>query len=388
MLRPADLEGVETWRLYGLAERDRALPRAVPPRPRDEPPCCSPRRARSGRSTRCWRAARARAARPRAGGRRSPCRWAVRLGVVRAGAAASAYWRGGGSAVDERFAEEAGGPHVLDAAPALFDEVQCSAIPPIGVADWNLDEPRPRRGTPLPGRDPAQPHLRRRAAAALARLRCAPDRRGLDRPAATLAPLTRPHWRPLDGALRDLSERGSRRRRLGDLERRTAPTGCSSRPTARPSAGAVQGVTRYLAPHGRRHDLTDPSARSRTTRARVRTLGATSGRAEGIPIAVPHAPAADRPRETPSAARGQRCGLPAHRDRRRRGGAAVCRGARGRARARAHRDDRPGPAQAQAHEFEDRRPAVEYPINLVCVNAPRAPRLRAQASGSEFFDDR
>ena len=108
-------------------------------------------------------------------------------GVIGVGAGAEdvlAWWR---EREDERLAEEAGGPHVLDAAPELFgDAVRVVREPAFGVAPWNLDERdvTGARTFRFAGFEPAPRGPARRAGAGAVRgLRRAAARGGLERAA-------------------------------------------------------------------------------------------------------------------------------------------------------------------------------------------------------------
>ena len=96
------------------------------------------------------------------------------LGWGPRGARVLEWWR---ERVDERLREEREGPHVLDAAPALFDEVTVVRDPAYGVAEWNLHEAaaptseRARCGAAAPrassaplARSPTEPWSTRRSA--------------------------------------------------------------------------------------------------------------------------------------------------------------------------------------------------------------------------------
>ena len=268
-----------------------------------------------------------------------------------------AWWR---ERVEERLREERGGPHVLDAAPALFDEVMVVRDPALrrrGV--------EPARGRALGG---ARRETLRRGGA---------ERRA-QAAAGALANGT-----AVDGALRDVirATPPSAGIELGDLDTAEGTHRLLEWANGPADRGAVQGVTRYLlALHGRRLDLHDAFRALEDDDGEAFVQWArTTGRADGIPDVLLPLPAPESaPARRAAAARRQRRRLPAHRDRRRRGGAAVRRGARGSARCRcARRPPTPGCRSPSARSFQDRRPAVEYPFNLVCVNAVRAAGVRA-----------
>ena len=183
------------------------------------------------------------------------------LGWGPRGARVLAWWR---ERVEERLEEEVGGPHVLDAAPALFDEVQVIRDPAYGVADWNLDEPGRSVEAARTLREP------RRA-----------ERPEREAPFATL-----PGGMAVDGALRDVIraavEHGVE---LGDLETEEGTHRLLEWANGPADRGAVQGVTRYmLALHGRRLDLHDAFRALEDHDGELFVRWArTTGRAEGIP---------------------------------------------------------------------------------------------------------
>ena len=280
------------------------------------------------------------------------------------GARVLAWWR---EREEERLREEAGGPHVLDAAPALFEEVAVVRDPAYGVARWNLGTSARR------SLDPASARTLALRAAALAAVRATRPRfatarqRRRGRRGAARRPAATP---PRDGIeLADLDTRGEGTHRL--LEWANGPA----------DRGAVQGVTRYLrALHGRRLDLHDTFRALEDDDGEAFVHWArTTGRADGIPdvlLPLPAPESAPAAGEPPAAGR-QRRGLPADRARRRRGGAALRRRARGRAGAGAHRDRRPRPAQAQAHGLRGPPPRGRVPVQPRLRQRVRAARLRA-----------
>jgi glycosyltransferase involved in cell wall biosynthesis len=320
-------------------------------------------------------------------------------GVVGAGVGSErvlAWWR---EREDERFAEEAGGPHALDAARELFgDDVHVLRDPAFGLAPWNVGERAAEgaRTVRFAGLDPAQPHLLAAELPAalvdgyVARLTAAGwTATGRDAP----APLTRlATGVPLDGALRDLVAAGiADGVDFGDLTSLDGAHRLLEYANGPASAGAAQGVTRYLeAARARRDDLTDSfRALEDEEGAAFVHWAQTSGRAEGLHESlVPQAPA-----EAWSGG-GETPGLGVNVAGYLRTGIGVGEAARLYVAAletagvpvRTEAVD-PGLPHPKRTTFADRRPAVEYPFNLVCANAPELPGL-ARKLGSQYFEDK
>ena len=320
-------------------------------------------------------------------------------GVVGAGAGSErvlAWWR---EREDERFAEEAGGPHALDAARELFgDDVHVLRDPAFGLAPWNVGERAAAgaRTIRFAGLDPAQPHLLAAELPAalvedyVARLTAAGwTAPGRDAP----APLDPPRHRRAASTARcaTSSRRGSPTASTSATSRAsTARTACSSTPTAphRPARPGRHALPRGRAGAPRRPRGLLPRTRGRGRR-RVRALGAGEGRAEGMHESlVPQAPA-----EAWSGG-GETPGLGVNVAGYLRTGIGVGEAARLYVAAletagvpvRTEAVD-PGLPHPKRTTFEDRRPAVEYPFNLVCANAPELPGL-ARKLGSQFFEDK
>src|SRR5215207_175018 len=192
-------------------------------------------------------------------------------------------------------------PRVLEPAPELFgDDVRVLRDPAFGLAPWNAGERSTdgARTVRFAGLDPAQPHLLAAELPAalvddyVARLTAAGwTAPGRDAP----APLTRlATGVPLDGALRDLVAAGiAGGVDFGDLTSLDGAHRLLEYANGPASAGAAQGVTRYLeAARARRDDLKDSfRALEDEEGAAFVHWAQTSGRAEGMHEAlIPQAP--------------------------------------------------------------------------------------------------
>ena len=273
------------------------------------------------------------------------------------------WWR---ERVEERLRADRSGPHVLDAAPALFDEVEIVRDPSYGVAEWNLHEA---------GRSEDTAKTLRFGAL-----------RVEEAPLATIA-----HGIIVDGALRDViraaAEAGVR---FGDLSTEEGTHRLLEYANGPADRGAVQGVTRYLlALHGRRLDLHDTFRSLEDDGGEAFVQWArTTGHADGIPGALlplpapEAAPGAGPPPLGVNVAGYLRTGLGV-------GEAArlyVAALEAAQVPVRTETVD-PGLPMPKRAEFGDRRPAVEYPFNLVCVNPFQLPEF-AHKAGKAFFEDR
>jgi glycosyltransferase involved in cell wall biosynthesis len=401
VVRPADLPGVEAWRLFGLPERE--LRRHLEPfllSRFDEPVVllapdvlvAGPLDALLGGGP---------ALVPRV---LEPAGEDVLadglydsgvLGWGPDGARVLAWWR---ERAQERLGAEAGGAHILDAAPGLFEEVAIVRDRDYGVAPWNLGEAgrsaEGARTIRFADFDPARPGAAEGLPGALGedyarRLREAgwEERAEPDAPLARLA-----NGVEIDAPLRDVigaaAEHGVP---LGDLETREGTHALLEWANGPASDGAVQGVTRYLhALHGRRLDLHDGFRTLEDDDGEAFVHWArTTGRREGIPdvllpLLAPEArPADDEPPPLGVNVAGYL-----------RTGIGVGEAARlyvtaleaAQVPVRTETAD-PGLPKPKRTGFEDRRPAVEYPFNLVCVNAFELPDF-ARRIGAGFFEDR
>jgi glycosyltransferase involved in cell wall biosynthesis len=317
-------------------------------------------------------------------------------GLIGAGADAAPVLEWWGEREDERLRTESGGAHSLDAAVELFGDVEVLRDPTYGVAPWNLEEREiaGARTFRFAGLDPASPHTLggRRVEGRLAelcedyaaRLRAAGwVQRGEDagEPLARLA-----NGLPVDDALRDLIAAGGD---FGDLTSRDGAQRLLEWANGPASAGAEHGVTRYLeALRARRLDLQESfRALADEDGERFVHWARTSGRREGIPelLAPPPAPEAWNGGGEPPALGVNVAGYL-------RTGIGVGEAARLYVAAleaagvpvRTEIVD-PGLPQPKRTPFDDRRPAVEYPFNLVCVNAFELPGF-ARHVGSQFFE--
>ncbi len=296
-------------------------------------------------------------------------------GVVGAGPGSErvlAWWR-------EREEERDGeGAHTLDAAPSLFgDDVRVVRDPAFGVAPWNersLEGARTVRSDPDEDEEYA------------ARLRAAGWRPPEpDEP----APLTRlATGARIDAALRDVAAAGAAEGvAFGDLTTREGAHALLEYANGPASQGAVQGVTRYLeALRARRIDLHDAfqSLEDDDGEAYVQ-WARTVGRSDGIPDALlpPPAPeAAGPPALGVNVAGFLRTGLGVGEAARLYVTALESAGVPVRTETADPRLPKP-----KRIGFQDRRPAVEYPFNLVCVNAFELPDF-ANRIGAAFFEDR
>ena len=274
-----------------------------------------------------------------------------------------AWWR---DRVEERLRSDRDGPHVLDAAPALFDEVVIVRDPRYGVAEWNLHEAGRSEDTAMTLRFGGL--------------------RADEAPLATIA-----HGIEVDGALRDViraaAEAGIP---LGDLETEAGTHRLLEYANGPADRGAVQGVTRYLlALHGRRLDLHDTFRALEDDDGEAFVQWArTTGRADGIPGALLPLPAPEAgPMAGPPPLGVNLAGYL-------RTGLGVGEAARlyvaaleaAEVPVRTETVD-PGLPKPKRAEFGDRRPAVEYPFNLVCVNPFQLPEF-AHKAGAAFFEDR
>ena len=266
VLEPRDLDGLDTWKLYGLGAHE--LRRYLEPfllARFEEPVVLLAPDVRVGGPLDALLTGGA-ALVPRVlepAGEEALAGGLYDSGVLGWGPQAErvlAWWR---ERVEERLREESGGPHVLDAAPALFEEVTVVRDPAYGVADWNLDEPgRSAEGART---------LRERAAEA-------PE---------DSAPLARLHHGVVvDDALRDvIRDAAGRGIELSDLDTEEGTHRLLEWANGPADRGAVQGVTRYLlALHGRRLDLHDTFRALEDDDGEAFVHWArTTGRADGIP---------------------------------------------------------------------------------------------------------
>jgi glycosyltransferase involved in cell wall biosynthesis len=324
-------------------------------------------------------------------------------GLIGAGAAAAPvleWWR---EREDERLRTESGGVHALDAAVELFGDVVVLRDPAYGVAPWNLDE-RELEGARtfrFAGLDPASPHtlggnkaegrLAELCEDYAARLRAAGwVERGED---AAVEPLTRlANGVPVDDALRDLvSAAVGRGIDFGDLTSRDGAHRLVEWANGPASAGAAQGVTRYLeALRARRLDLQESfQALEDSDGERFVHWARTSGRREGIAEVLAPQPAPEAwsgggepPALGVNVAGYLRTGIGVGEAARLYVAALETAGVP----VRTEVVD-PGLPQPKRTRFDDRRPAVEYPFNLVCVNAFELPGF-ARHVGSQFFEDK
>jgi glycosyltransferase involved in cell wall biosynthesis len=268
--------------------------------------------------------------------------------------------------VEERLREERAGPHVLDAAPELFDEVAVVRDPAYGVAPWNLNEA---------GRS-------ERTARTL--------RRGSE-PGAGPPPLPAlANGTEVDGALRDVMRAAAARGlELGDLDTAEGTHRLLEWANGPAEHGAVQGITRYLlALHRQRLDLQDafPALEDDGGEAYVR-WARTTGRAEIPEVLLPF-PAPETSRRDGPPPLGINVAGYLHT------GIGVGEAARLYVAAfeaagvpvRTESTDPKLPKHKHTG-FEDRRPGVEYPFNLVCVNPFQLPEF-ADRIGAAFFEDR
>ena len=371
VIRPRDLEGVEPWKLYGLPEREqrRYLEPFLLARFTEPVVLLAPGVRVRGPLDALLGGGPALVPRVL-----EPAGEAVLaeglydsgvLGWGPRGTRVPAWWR---ERVEERLLAEADGPHVLDAAPALFEEVTIVRDPAYGVARWNLDEPG-------------------RSVEAALTLR--EDREPTDRPPAfaTLA-----NGAAVDAALRDvMRDAAAQGIELSDLDTEAGTHRLLEWANGPADRGAVQGVTRYLlALHGRRLDLHDTFRALEDDDGEAFVQWArTTGRADGIPdvllpLPAPEAaPGADGPPPLGVNVAGYlRTGLGV-------GEAArlyVAALEAAQIPVRTETTD-PGLPKPKRTGFEDRRPAVEYPFNLVCVNAFELPDF-ARRIGAGFFEDR
>jgi glycosyltransferase involved in cell wall biosynthesis len=287
------------------------------------------------------------------------------LGWGPGGARVLAWWR---ERVEERLREDADGPHVLDAAPALFEEVTVVRDPAYGVADWNLHEA---------GRSAEQAVTLREVGA---------------EPTDPVIPLGRlANGTAVDDALRDvIRDAAGRGIELADLDTEAGTHRLLEWANGPADQGAVQGVTRYLlALHGRRLDLHDTFQALEDDDGEAFVQWArTTGRADGIPdVLLPlPAPESAPPQGPPplgvNVAGYLRTGLGV-------GEAArlyVAALEAAQVPVRTETAD-PGLPKPKRTGFQDRRPAVEYPFNLVCVNAFELPTF-ARHIGAGFFEGR
>jgi len=402
VLRPADLAGVESWRLFGRSRREvarylepRLLTHAGAPAvllaadvlvrgPLDElvaggvalvPRVLSP-----------------------VAGEAVLADGLFDSGVIGIGPGAEAVLDWWAEREDERLAEERGGPHALDAAPQLFaGAVRVVRDPAYGVAPWNLEEREAgdARTFRFAGFEPGRPG---RLAAELPdlceeyaeRLRAAGwTEPGEDEP-APLSALA--NGVAVDGALRDLVAAGiAAGAGFGDLTTLDGAHRLLEWANGPATAGATQGVTRYLeALRARRLDLQDSfRALEDEDGARFVHWARTDGRREGIPeaLAPPPAPEAwsgggEPPALGVNVAGYLRTGIGVGEAARLYVAALEAAGVPVRT---AVVD--PGLPQPKRTPFDDRRPAVEYPFNLVCVNAFELPAF-ARRIGAEFFADK
>jgi glycosyltransferase involved in cell wall biosynthesis len=318
------------------------------------------------------------------------------------GAAATAtpvldWWR---EREDERLRTETGGAHALDAAVELFGDVAVLHDPTYGVAPWNLEERElaGARTFRFAGLDPASPHTLGGASVEgrlaelcedyAARLRAAGwVERGEDDATGPLARLA--NGVPVDDALRDLIAAGGAD--FGDLTSRDGAHRLLEWANGPASAGAAQGVTRYLeALRARRLDLKASfQALEDEDGERFVHWARTSGRREGIPELLAPQPAPEAwsgggepPALGVNVAGYLRTGIGV-------GEAARLYVAALETAALPVRTEvvNPGLPQPKRTPFDDRRPAVEYPFNLVCVNALELPAF-ARHVGAQFFEDK
>jgi glycosyltransferase involved in cell wall biosynthesis len=371
VVRPADLERLQTWKLYGLPERE--LRRYVEPfllGRFDEPVVLlAPDVRVRGSLDALLGGGPALVPRVLApAGEDVLADGLYDSGVVGwgpRGARVLAWWR---ERVEERLREARDGPHVLDAAPALFEEVAVIRDPAYGVAAWNLDEP---------GRSLATARTLREAPT--------PARPG-HAPFARLAGGV-----TVDGALRAvIREAAGGGIEVGDLDTEEGAHRLVEWANGPADRGAVQGVTRYmLALHADRldHQAACPALEDDDGEAFVR-WARTEGRAAGIPevllpFPAPESPLPDGPPPLGVNVAGYlRTGLGVGEAARLY--VAALEAAQVPVRTETADPDLP---QAKRTGFQDRRPAVEYPVNLVCVNPFELPDF-ARRIGAAFFEDR
>ncbi len=317
------------------------------------------------------------------------------IGVAAAAGPVLEWWR---EREDERLRTEAGGPHALDAAVELFGDVEVLHDPTYGVAPWNLHE-RELEGARtfrFAGFDPGRPD---RLASRLPelcedyadRLRAAGwVERGEDEPLDPMARLA--NGVAVDGALRDLVATGiAEGVEFGDLTSLDGAHRLVEWANGPASAGASQGVTRYLeALRARRLDLRDSfQALDDEDGERFVHWARTDGRREGVPEAL-----APQPAPEAWSGGGEPPGLGVNVAGYLRSGLGVGEAARLYVAAletagvpvRTEVVD-PGLPHPKRTAFDDRRPAVEYPFNLVCVNAFELPGF-ARHVGAQFFEDK
>ena len=198
---------------------------------------------------------------------------------------------------------------------------------------------------------------------------------------------------PVDAALRDLiADAIAGASTSATSPASTARTGCSSGPTARRRAGAAQGVTRYLeALRARRLDLQESFQALEDEDGErfvhwARTIGprARGSRRRCMPQPAPEAwsGGGEPPALGVNVAGYLRTGIGVGEAARLYVAALETAGVP----VRTEVVD-PGLPQPKRTPFDDRRPAVEYPFNLVCVNAFELPGF-ARHVGSQFFEDK
>jgi glycosyltransferase involved in cell wall biosynthesis len=314
------------------------------------------------------------------------------IGVSAAAGPLLEWWR---EREDERLRTEADGPHVLDAAVELFGDVHVLRDPTYGVAPWNLHEREVEgaRTFRFAGFDPGRPDRLAAQVPELCedyadRLRAAGwVEHGEGEPVEPLARLA--NGVAVDGALRDLVAAGiSEGVEFGDLTSLDGAHRLLEFANGPAAAGAAQGVTRYLeALRARRLDLQDSfQALEDEDGERFVHWARTDGRREGVPEAL-----AGQPAPEAWSGGGEPPGLGVNVAGFLRSGLGVGEAARLYVAAletagvpvRAEVVD-PGLPQPKRTAFEDRRPAVEYDFNLVCVNASELPGF-ARRVGAEFF---
>lgn len=302
-------------------------------------------------------------------------------------------------------------PHVLDAAPELFEAVRVLRDPAYGGAHWNLHARSPAQlhTLRLAGFDPARPHhlsagnTRVAVRGELAEL-C--ERYAADLQAAgwlpptgveaedPLGPLARLANgvrvdQPLRDIVRDAALSG---REFGDLSAQAGTHALLEWANGPAEQGAAQGVTRYLfAMRRRRIDLQGafPGLEDEEGDAYVH-WARTSARSERIipdallPLPAPEAwSGEDEPPVLGVNVAGYlRTGIGV-------GEAArlyvVALEAAG-VPVRTEVVD-PHLPKPKRTPFDDRRPPIEYPYNLVCVNADHLPGFARQV-GAQFFEDK
>ncbi|MEO8690771.1 MAG: glycosyltransferase, partial [Solirubrobacteraceae bacterium] len=320
------------------------------------------------------------------------------IGAAAAAARVLEWWR---EREDERLREATGGVHALDAGVELFGDVVVLRDPAYGVAPWNLEERglEGARTFRFAGLDPASPHtlggtkvegrLAELCEDYAARLRGA----GWVESDEPVEPLSRlANGVPVDDALRDLLagaiEGGAD---YGDLTSRDGAHRLLEWANGPAAAGAAQGVTRYLeALRARRLDLQESfQALEDEDGERFVHWARTSGRREGVPELLAPQPAPEAwsgggepPALGVNVAGYLRTGIGVGEAARLYVAALEAAGVP----VRTEVVD-PGLPQPKRTAFEDRRPAVEYPFNLVCVNAFELPGF-ARHVGAQFFEDK